>query len=195
MRLSESAHYPGSMHNKPVSSPIRRRMHDLRPLLTLAAALLLAACGHAPVKNNAGHARPAESWPTVAPSNPAAANAVLMRALGLVGTPYLYGGNTPESGFDCSGLVAYVYRDVLDLRLPRSSRELAQVQGPRIDPGRLAAGDLVFFGSRGNVSHVGIYVGEGRFVHAPSSGGTVRLDSLGGPYWQDHYTGARRVLN
>ncbi len=161
---------------------------------TLLACLLLSACGHAPVKS-AGPARPAQTWPTVAPSNPAAANAVLMRALGLVGTPYRFGGNTPESGFDCSGLVAYVYRDMLELNLPRSSRELAQVQGPRIDPQRLAAGDLVFFGSRGSVSHVGIYVGEGRFVHAPSTGGTVRLDSLGGPYWQDHYTGAKRVLH
>jgi cell wall-associated NlpC family hydrolase len=83
---------------------------------------------------------------------------------------------------------------MLDLKLPRTSRDLAAVQGPRIDPKRLATGDLVFFGSRGNVTHVGIYVGEGRFVHAPSTGGTVRLDSLSGPYWKDHYTGAKRVL-
>jgi cell wall-associated NlpC family hydrolase len=118
-----------------------------------------------------------------------------MRALGLVGTPYRYGGNTPDSGFDCSGLVSYVYRDMLDLRLPRTSGELAQVQGPKIAQDRLAPADLVFFGTRGNVSHVGIYVGEGRFVHAPSTGGTVRLDNLDGPYWRDHYTGARRVVN
>ena len=117
-----------------------------------------------------------------------------MRAIGLVGTPYRYGGNTPDSGFDCSGLVTYVYRDMLDLRLPRTSRELANVQGPRIDPEKLAAADLVFFGSKGNVSHVGIYVGEGRFVHAPSNGGTVRLDRLDGPYWRDNYSGAKRVL-
>ena len=118
-----------------------------------------------------------------------------MRAISLVGTPYRYGGNTPEGGFDCSGLVNYVYRDMLDLRLPRTSRELAAVQGPRIAPERLASGDLVFFGSGGTVSHVGIYVGEGRFVHAPSSGGTVRLDRLDGSWWRDHYSGARRLLN
>ena len=129
------------------------------------------------------------------PSDPAKANAVLMRAISLVGTPYRYGGNTPEGGFDCSGLVNYVYRDMLDLRLPRTSRELAAVQGPRIAPERLASGDLVFFGSGGTVSHVGIYVGEGRFVHAPSSGGTVRLDRLDGSWWRDHYSGARRLLN
>ncbi|HBN52608.1 MAG TPA: hypothetical protein DD456_00795, partial [Stenotrophomonas sp.] len=97
-------------------------------------------------------------------------------------------------GFDCSGLVNYVYRDMLALNLPRTSRELAALQGPRIEPRQLAAGDLVFFGDRGNVWHVGIYVGEGRFVHAPSTGGTVRLDLLDGPYWRDHYTGAKRVL-
>ena len=65
------------------------------------------------------------------PDNPEAANSVLMRAISLVGTPYRYGGNTPDSGFDCSGLVAYVYREMLDLRLPRTSRDLAAVQGRR----------------------------------------------------------------
>lgn len=125
----------------------------------------------------------------------AAANNVTMRALSLVGTPYLYGGNTPESGFDCSGLVNYVYRDVLNLKLPRTSKQLSQYQGPTIEPARLNTGDLVFFGSRGNVTHVGIYVGDGRFVHAPSTGGTVRLDSLAGVYWRDHYSGAKRILS
>jgi cell wall-associated NlpC family hydrolase len=84
---------------------------------------------------------------------------------------------------------------MLDLRLPRTSRELAAWQGPRIPEDRLSTADLVFFGQGGQVSHVGIYVGEGRFVHAPSTGGTVRLDRLDGPYWREHYTGARRVLN
>ena len=70
------------------------------------------------------------------PDNPEAANSVLMRAISLVGTPYRYGGNTPDSGFDCSGLVAYVYREMLDLQLPRTSRDLAAVQGPKIDPQR-----------------------------------------------------------
>ncbi|MEO8365198.1 MAG: C40 family peptidase [Pseudoxanthomonas sp.] len=158
--------------------------------------MLLSACG---ADNNVRPSKPApvaqRQWPQVRPADPAAANAVLMRAIGLVGTPYLYGGNTPQSGFDCSGLVTYVYRDMLDLRLPRTSRELAQVQGPRIAPEKLAAADLVFFGSKGSVSHVGIYVGEGRFVHAPSTGGTVRLDQLDGAYWRDHYSGATRVLH
>lgn len=162
----------------------------------MAAMLALAGCGggEQSVRRPTPPTHDPRNWPQVAPADPVAANAVLIRALGLVGTPYRYGGNTPEGGFDCSGLVTYVFRDMLDLRLPRTSRELAEVQGPRIEPRRLAPADLVFFGSRGNVSHVGIYVGEGRFVHAPSTGGTVRLDYLDGPYWKDHYSGAKRVL-
>ena len=122
------------------------------------------------------------------------ANNILMRAMSLVGTPYSYGGNTPEGGFDCSGFVNYVYKDMLNLKLPRTSRALAKYQGPSISPNRLNTGDLVFFGSAGNVSHVGIYVGDGRFVHAPSTGGTVRMDRLDGPYWVSHYTGSKRIL-
>ena len=120
---------------------------------------------------------------------------VLQRAMALLGTPYRWGGASPDKGFDCSGLVNYVYRDMLELNLPRTSSALAEFQGPKISPRQLTAADLVFFGRDGSVSHVGIYVGEGRFVHAPSSGGTVRLDHLDGPYWRDHYSGARRVLN
>ena len=119
---------------------------------------------------------------------------VVSQALAMTGQPYRSGGAAP-GGFDCSGLVNYVFRDMLDVRLPRTSRELFGLQGPRIAPGQLAGGDLVFFGSGGAVSHVGIYVGEGRFVHAPNSGGTVRLDRLDGSWWREHYTGARRLLH
>ena len=165
---------------------------DYRAIAVFALlAAALAGCGGAPLR----HDPPAASTRASAvPVDPARANAVLMRAISLVGTPYRYGGNTPEGGFDCSGLVNYVYRDMLDVRLPRTTRELAALQGPRIDTARLAGGDLVFFGSDGNVTHVGIYVGEGRFVHAPTTGGTVRLDRLDGAWWRDHYTGARRIL-
>lgn len=190
--MTKAAHYPGNTAPAPARGPLPL------PALALAAVLsaLLAACGGGRelVRKPAPPGAPTRHWPHVQPDDPDSANAVLMRAISLVGTPYRYGGNTPDSGFDCSGLVNYVYRDMLALSLPRTSRDLAAFQGPRIEPTRLAAGDLVFFGSRGNVSHVGIYVGEGRFVHAPSSGGTVRLDRLDGPYWVDHYSGAKRVL-
>ena len=158
--------------------------------------LAIAGCGHDAVRHAPAHSAVVHrDWPVLPPADPASANAILMRAISLVGTPYRYGGNTPDGGFDCSGLVNYVYRDMLDLRLPRSARELAAWQGPRIDESRLVAADLVFFGSGSEISHVGIYVGDGRFVHAPSTGGTVRLDRLDGAYWRDHYSGARRVLH
>lgn len=185
----KTVHYPGLDAPPPPAAP--------RAILAIALLLaaLLAGCGGGKETVRRAPPPPAREWPRVDAEDPAAANAVLMRAIGLVGTPYRYGGNTPESGFDCSGLVAYVFRDMLDLKLPRTSGELARVQGPRIEPRKLAPADLVFFGSRGSVSHVGIYVGEGRFVHAPSTGGTVRLDHLDGSYWRDHYTGAKRVLH
>ena len=167
----------------------------LAPSTALLVALLLGGCGGTDNIRPGSAGVPVRAWTDARPADPAMANAVLMRAISLVGTPYRYGGNTPQGGFDCSGLVNYVYRDMLDLRLPRSSRELASVQGPPIRQDRLAGGDLVFFGSDGQVSHVGIYVGEGRFVHAPSTGGTVRLDRLDGSWWRDHYSGARRLLN
>ena len=192
----KASHYPGLPVTTPVAARFRGRQHV--PLLLVIAwlCLMLAACGgNDPVRRAAPPASALHYWPPVPPADPAAANSVLMRAIGLVGTPYSYGGNTPQSGFDCSGLVTYVYRDMLELHLPRSSQQLAAIQGPRIDPQKLTAADLVFFGSKGKVSHVGIYVGEGRFVHAPSTGGTVRLDHLDGPYWRDHYSGAKRVLN
>jgi len=160
--------------------------------LGLALLLMLSACSGPRTRTTPP---PVASRPAVAlPSDPAAANAVLMRAISLIGTPYRWGGNTPESGFDCSGLVNYVFADVLDLKLPRTSRELAAWQGARIAKDRLAAADLVFFGNRNEVSHVGIYLGDGRFIHAPSSGGTVRVEQLDTRYWTPRYSGARRVL-
>lgn len=164
------------------------RVHALFFWLSLMGPLmLLHACAGAP-QRPAPIVRPAPAVPT------GSANDVLFRALGLVGTPYRYGGNTPEGGFDCSGLVTYVYRDSAGLGLPRSSRDLAALPVPRIERRRLQSGDLVFFGARDAVSHVGIYVGENRFVHAPATGGTVRLDTLDGPYWKDRYLFAKRVL-
>lgn len=195
MAAMKAAHYPCSPAPAPTAP---HRAWPPAGALALTLALALAGCGEP--ERVRPTPPPQRTWSTAAPQDAtpqdqAAANAVLMRALGLVGTPYRYGGNTPESGFDCSGLVNYVFRDMLDVRLPRTSRELAAMQGPRIAPDRLAPADLVFFGSGGEVSHVGIYVGEGRFVHAPSTGGTVRLDRLDGAWWRDHYTGAKRVLH
>lgn len=122
------------------------------------------------------------------------ANNVLFRAIGLIGTPYRWGGNTPESGFDCSGLVDYVFRTSAGVALPRRSADIADMDAPRIGVDQLQSGDLLFFGSHHRVSHVAIYVGNGRFVHAPNAGGTVRLDKLDGEYWRKHFLYAKRVL-
>ena len=118
---------------------------------------------------------------------------VLQRALALLGTPYRWGGTSPDSGFDCSGLVGYVFRNALGIELPRVSREMAKSGQPIADRSALTAGDLVFFGKKGEVDHVGIYVGEGRFVHAPRSGRDVTVSSLDSGYWSDKFLSARRV--
>lgn len=117
---------------------------------------------------------------------------VLSRALALLGTPYRWGGTSPEGGFDCSGLVGYVFRNALGIELPRVSRDMAN-RGQSIDRTALAEGDLVFFGKSGRVDHVGIYVGAGRFVHAPRTGRDVTVSSMDSGYWAQKFMSARRV--
>ena len=164
--------------------------------LTVALlAMLLAACSSTPPPAPRKVVyRPVVSAPPQFPSP--LADDVLLRAIGLVGTPYRWGGNTPDSGFDCSGLIGYVYHDAAGINLPRSTREMITLRGPDIDRSQLQTGDLVFFATGGgsSVSHAGIYVGEGRFVHAPATGGTVKLDSLDKPYWQKAWLNAKRVI-
>ncbi|MDP2228700.1 MAG: C40 family peptidase, partial [Moraxellaceae bacterium] len=116
-------------------------------------------------------------------------------ALSLIGTPYKYGGNSPETGFDCSGLVRYILGLSSTITLPRSSAEMFRMGGRDVSLDNLVAGDLIFFKVKSRrINHVAVYIGEGRFVHAPSTGGFVRVDVLGKSYWQKYITGARRVL-
>jgi len=110
------------------------------------------------------------------------ANDVTVYAISLVGTPYRYGGNTPESGFDCSGLIGHVYQMRAQVAAPRTVA-LLRDWGQAVSGNAARSGDLVLFMQKGTATHAGIYVGQGRFVHAPSSGGVVRLDSLTTGYW------------
>ncbi len=120
---------------------------------------------------------------------------LLQKALALLGTPYRWGGTSPDGGFDCSGMVGYVFRSALGIELPRVSREMAK-DGMKVERSALAVGDLVFFSRRGKrVDHVGIYVGEGRFVHAPRTGRDVTVSSLTDGYWSRKYMQARRVAD
>jgi cell wall-associated NlpC family hydrolase len=118
---------------------------------------------------------------------------ISIAAVGLVGVPYRYGGNNPKAGFDCSGLIGYVYLKSANIKLPRTIQDMS-TKGKGIDDQPPAPGDLVFFNTTGSkYSHAGIYVGQGRFVHAPSAGGTVRLEQIENPYWASRFTEARRL--
>jgi cell wall-associated NlpC family hydrolase len=127
------------------------------------------------------------------PFSSADAGNITSYARSLIGTPYKYGGNSPDTGFDCSGFVDHVFRHTLGIKLPRSSYEISQA-GQAISKSSLRTGDLVFFNTlHRKFSHVGIYLGGERFIHAPSSGGRVRTENMREAYWKSHYDGARRI--
>lgn len=123
----------------------------------------------------------------------ATAQDAIDQAMDLLGIRYRRGGSSPESGFDCSGFVSHVFREGLGLMLPRSSKEMSR-SGQEVDRDELRPGDLVFFNTmRHAFSHVGIYLGDNQFVHAPRSGGRVRIEDLRQGYWMKRFNGARRI--
>lgn len=146
------------------------------PILTSFIALsALAGCGHTPAEESA----------------PPLASRAADHALAMVGKPYRYGGNTPK-GFDCSGLVQYSYGRI-GVKLPHGTRNLLRASRP-ISRDKLQRGDLVFFTQEGRKSsHVALYLGGDRFVHSPSSGKNVYVAGFDDPYWQSHFTEARRL--
>ncbi|MFH0130125.1 C40 family peptidase [Variovorax sp. VaC1] len=152
--------------------------------LPIGACLLVLGCASPPAPP------PSSSAPVMSSLTPDQANGIAIHALGLVGTPYRYGGNTPEGGFDCSGLIGYVYRSSVGQVPPRTVARMAGFGRP-VAMSEIRTGDLVLFGPS-TPSHAGIYVGSGRFVHAPSTGGEVRLDRLDGVYWSRQAMQARR---
>ena len=122
------------------------------------------------------------------------ASDIVFNAMGFMGVPYVRGGNTAEGGFDCSGFVRAMYEQSLGLLLPRRANEQAAAT-QRIDKSDLQPGDLVFFNTmRRTFSHVGIYVGDGKFIHSPKPGAQVRVEDMRAGYWRTRFDGARRVL-
>lgn len=114
-------------------------------------------------------------------------------AMAFTGVNYRYGGNSPETGMDCSGFVGYVFREAFDISLPRTSAEIEQAGMP-IDASDLLPGDLVFFNTLGAAySHVGIYLGNNRFIHSPRAGAQIRIENMQLPYWTRRFDGARRI--
>ncbi len=154
---------------------------------------------------SAGHSR-AGAWPVEvqangyqpassrASSNPTDTSRIIARAYELIGTPYRWGGQSEEDGFDCSGLLVYLYRSIANRRLPRTTASMIAQRQNAVDREELRPGDAVFFNHNGNgqTSHVGLYIGDDRFIHAPSTGKTIRIDSLDNSYWRRSYTTARR---
>lgn len=135
----------------------------------------------------------ADSTSQPPPLVPATAGELLFRAVSLIGTRYRHGGNSPDTGFDCSGFVRYLFRDVLGRDLPRSANEIWQL-GQQVERNTLQAGDLVFYNTlRRPFSHVGVFLGDHKFIHAPSFGGVVRSESMNERYWQQRWNGAKRI--
>lgn len=119
---------------------------------------------------------------------------LVVSAMGFLGVPYRRGGNSIETGFDCSGFVKALYEQTMGLVLPRRANEQAAA-GHEVDRRDLQPGDLVFFNTMKRAfSHVGIYVGDGKFIHSPKPGAQVRVEDMGVRYWSTRYNGARRVV-
>lgn len=122
------------------------------------------------------------------------ASELVVSAMGFIGVPYRRGGNTAETGFDCSGFVKAIYEQAVGLVLPRRANEQAAAT-QRVEKQDLQPGDLVFFNTmRRTFSHVGIYIGDNKFIHSPKPGAQVRVEDMGVAYWSRRYDGARRVL-
>lgn len=148
----------------------------------IALALLITACSHTPDYQN----RPG----ALAQAGPG--DEVALQAMSMIGKPYRWGGASPRAGFDCSGLAQYAWQSATGVILPRVAAQMSRIDN-KIRKKHLVPGDLVFFNTqRRRYSHVGVYVGRGRFVHAPARGKTIRLAKLSNPYWSKRYNGARR---
>ena len=167
----------------------------MRKLTTRATGVFLVAVLLGPLSARADEPIVVPPPPQVSFVDRATATAqdAIDQAMDLLGIRYRRGGTSPEAGFDCSGFVSHVFREGLGLILPHSSKEMSR-SGEAIEQEELRPGDLVFFNTmRKAFSHVGIYLGDNQFVHAPRSGGRVRIEDLRDGYWIKRFNGARRI--
>jgi len=169
--------------------------NPLRALAVCCIAVLLTACGSAPMR------APEASKPTPAPTDIRSEAAtehgseIAIYALDMIGTGYRFGGKNPDAGFDCSGMVSYIFNRATGFKLSGSAADMAR-QGRQIDKSNLRPGDLVFFNTLNRpFSHVGIYIGDGRFVHAPSGNGKVHISRMDNPYFAPRFEMARAYFN
>lgn len=175
------------MRAKPPAHPARRAVAGCAALATVLVLVVASASAPSPAR-----AAPGAGDAVVADHASPGAQLVL-NSLSLIGVRYRLGGDSPETGLDCSGFVRHVFRETLGFTLPRRSEEMSRAGTP-VPRERLQPGDLVFFNTlRRAFSHVGIYIGEDRFVHAPSTGGRVRVESIRSRYWARRFSGARRI--
>lgn len=159
--------------------------------LTLLLTLLvgLGACAHQ------SDIKPKADSAPVSTHSEAGASEVVLYALGLLNIHYQFGGSNPDAGLDCSGMTAYIYREAVGIKLPHNALQQSQL-GIAVNKNNLAPGDLVFFNTNGkSISHVGVYIGEGKFVHAPSTNGQIKVTKLSDSYFSSRYETARRILN
>lgn len=184
-------------------------LNRFAPLVPLAFAALLSACAGQQVQPQV--APQSVSLPLAEPTHeqvaeltdekpyqlPVLADSILDRGFELVGTRYRPGGTSTKTGFDCSGFVGYLFREEAGIQLPRSTREMINLDAPLVSRNDLEPGDIVFFNNRGRgrVSHAGIYIGDDQFIHSSSSrSGGVRVDSMDDRYWRASFMEAKRVL-
>lgn len=182
------------------------------PLVPIALSALLAACASQAPQSQMDLAQQQSRKPVEYMTDeqlaaditddkpyelPSLADSILSQGLSLVGTKYRFGGTSIKTGFDCSGFIGYLFREEAGMQLPRSTREMINLDAPLVARDELEPGDLIFFNNRGRgrVSHAGIYLGDDQFIHSSSSrSGGVRIDSLDDSYWSRSYMEAKRVL-
>ncbi|MCS4533235.1 C40 family peptidase [Neisseria montereyensis] len=178
-------------------------MNTSKKILLLCVPFLLAACGSTPKHRAEVSSKPKQVARSSASQvhithidRDQAAQELMLHGMSLIGTPYRYGGSDTATGFDCSGMIQFVYQNALGVSLPRTARDMAAASR-RIDPSRLKTGDLVFFNTGGSskYSHVGLYIGNGEFIHAPSSKGVIRTEKMSNPYFAKRFVGAHTFFN